>query len=166
MSQFRSFATAQFWKLYEQLPADIQTLASEKYKLFRKDPFHPSLSFQAKGEVWTVNIGRSYRAIARRKDNASTGSGSDHTKTTTRFSSELGENKTIGDAAASGRVQSGRQHSQHFQSLVIPHRSPGCCISGTLVTRLIQSSGPGRFCGCGGTLKQLLLLQRSLNRIP
>jgi hypothetical protein len=70
VSQVRSFATAQFWKLYEQLPADVQALANEKYKLFRKDPFHPSLSFQAKGEVWTVNIGRSYRAIARRKDNA------------------------------------------------------------------------------------------------
>ena len=33
--------------------------------MFRSDPFHPSLEFQRKVEVWTVAIGRSYRAIAR-----------------------------------------------------------------------------------------------------
>ena len=34
-----------------------------------RNPYHPSLEFQAKGKVWTVAIGRSYRAIARRFEN-------------------------------------------------------------------------------------------------
>jgi hypothetical protein len=44
-------------------PSHIQDLASEKYELFKQDRQHPSLGFQAKGSVWTVDIGRSYRAI-------------------------------------------------------------------------------------------------------
>ncbi len=64
MSAFRSSATPQFWKLFGQLPLNVQDLALEKYELFKLDPYHPSLAFQPKGGVWTVNIGRSYRAIA------------------------------------------------------------------------------------------------------
>lgn len=44
-------------------------MATEKYKLFKIEPYHPSLGFQAKGKVWTVDIGRSYRAIAFRTEN-------------------------------------------------------------------------------------------------
>lgn len=69
MSQLRSFATARFWKLFAELPAEVQDLAVKKYQLFKQDPHHPSLGFQAKGNVWTVDIGRSYRAIAFRTGN-------------------------------------------------------------------------------------------------
>ncbi|HXJ95851.1 MAG TPA: hypothetical protein VMT20_23670 [Terriglobia bacterium] len=65
----RFFLTTSFRKLYAGLPPAVQNLADEKYRLFKQDPFHPSLEFQAKGRVWTVAIGRSYRAIARRFDN-------------------------------------------------------------------------------------------------
>jgi hypothetical protein len=34
---------------------------------FGTTPMHPSLEFQAKGNVWTVAINRSYRAIGRRQ---------------------------------------------------------------------------------------------------
>jgi len=34
-----------------------------------RNPYHPSLEFQAKGKIWTVAIGRSHRAIARRFEN-------------------------------------------------------------------------------------------------
>jgi hypothetical protein len=51
------------------LPVEAQDLAIEKYELFRQDPHHPSLGFQAKGRVWTVDIGRSYRAIAIKTEN-------------------------------------------------------------------------------------------------
>jgi hypothetical protein len=51
------------------LPADVQALADSKFALFEKDPFHPSLAFRQKGEVWTANVGRSYRAIAYKKGN-------------------------------------------------------------------------------------------------
>lgn len=69
MSPLRSFLTPRFRKLYGGLPQGVQRLADQKYQLFQQDPFHPSLEFQAKGKVWTVAIGRSYRAIARRFGN-------------------------------------------------------------------------------------------------
>ena len=69
MNPLRSFLTANFRKLYADLPKDIQELADEKYRFFQRDPFHPSLEFTAKGKVWTAAIGRSYRAIARRFEN-------------------------------------------------------------------------------------------------
>jgi hypothetical protein len=62
---FRSFALPEFWKCYDGLPADVRTQAA----LFEQEPFHPSLGLQQKGEVWTVDIGRSYRAIAYREGN-------------------------------------------------------------------------------------------------
>lgn len=69
MSNLRSSATSGFWKLFTDLPIDVQDLAIEKYELFNRDPHHPSLGFQAKGRVWTVDIGRSYRAIAFKTEN-------------------------------------------------------------------------------------------------
>lgn len=69
MTALRSFLTPSFRRLYGDLPKDVQKLADEKYRLFQQDPFHPSLEFRAKGKVWTVAIGRSYRAIARRFEN-------------------------------------------------------------------------------------------------
>ena len=64
MIRVRSSTTSRFWKLFSLLPAEGQDLAVDKYELFKQDPFHPSLGFQEKGRVWTVEIGRSYRAIA------------------------------------------------------------------------------------------------------
>lgn len=64
---FRSFAVPDFWKCYKKLPVYIQELADKKFAQFTKEPFHPSLGLQRKGEVWTVDIGRSYRAIALRE---------------------------------------------------------------------------------------------------
>jgi len=64
----RSSATPRFWKLFSRLPTGVQDLAIEKYELFRQNPFHPSLGFQEKGKVWTVDIGRSHRAIAFRNE--------------------------------------------------------------------------------------------------
>ena len=43
-----------------------RVLADAKYALFELEPFHPSLGLQQKGEVWTLDVGRSYRAIAYR----------------------------------------------------------------------------------------------------
>jgi hypothetical protein len=62
----QSSATPRFWKLFSRLPAEVQDLALEKYELFRQNPFHPSLGFHQKGRVWTVEIGRSHRAIGLR----------------------------------------------------------------------------------------------------
>jgi len=62
-----SRALASFWKCYEQLPQQIQKLADRKFALFKNNPRHPSLGFKKKGGVYTVDIGRSYRAIARER---------------------------------------------------------------------------------------------------
>ena len=62
----RSFALPEFWKCYEALPESTRALADDKFVLFERAPFHPSLGLQQKGAVWTVDVGRSYRAIAYR----------------------------------------------------------------------------------------------------
>lgn len=66
---FRSFAPSDFWKCYDSLPGNAQVLADDKFALFEGDPFHPSLALQQKGDVWTVDVGRSYRAVAYRDGN-------------------------------------------------------------------------------------------------
>jgi hypothetical protein len=68
--QFRSFALPGFWRCYQALPANVRALADAKFSLFEKEPFHPSLALKRKGEVWTVDVGRSYRAIAYRESDA------------------------------------------------------------------------------------------------
>ena len=62
--KFRSFALPEFWKCYQSLPANVRVLADAKFARFEKDPFHPSLALKQKGEVWTADVGRSYRSIA------------------------------------------------------------------------------------------------------
>jgi len=62
-----SRALASFWKCYEQLPQQIQKLADRKFALFKSNPRHPSLGFKKKGGVYTVDIRRNYRAIARER---------------------------------------------------------------------------------------------------
>jgi len=64
---FQSFASERFWQLYSELPPEVQRLADKQYELFREDPFHPSLHLKQVGDVWTVRIGRSHRAIGYRE---------------------------------------------------------------------------------------------------
>jgi hypothetical protein len=64
---FQSFASERFWKLYQDLPTEVQRLADRQYEIFRQDPFHPSLHLKQIGELWTVRIGQSYRAIGYRE---------------------------------------------------------------------------------------------------
>jgi hypothetical protein len=66
---FRSFCLPEFWKRYAELPLEVREAADKKYALFARDPFHPSLGLEHKGDVWTADIGRSYRAIANRDGN-------------------------------------------------------------------------------------------------
>lgn len=64
---FQSFASERFWKLYGELPVEVQRLADKQYALFRKDPFHPSLHLKQNGEVCSVRIGQSHRTIGHRE---------------------------------------------------------------------------------------------------
>ncbi len=58
-----------FWKRYALLPFEVQKLADKNYELLKRDPWHPSLHFKKIGSgnksLWSVRIGRYYRALAR-----------------------------------------------------------------------------------------------------
>jgi hypothetical protein len=70
VSNLKSIPSPSFWKLYEGLPVEIRRLADKAVLDFQENLHHPSLGFARKGGVYTVEIGRSYRAIARYRDGA------------------------------------------------------------------------------------------------
>lgn len=61
--------TKEFERRYRDLPASIQQRAEKQERLFRENPFHPSLhteKLQPKGkEVWSYRIDRQYRILFR-----------------------------------------------------------------------------------------------------
>ena len=58
-----------FWECFGGLPADLQKTAREKYRLWRRDHFHPSLHFKLVGErLWSVRITKDYRSLGRQND--------------------------------------------------------------------------------------------------
>ena len=62
----RSVAARRFWALYHALPTDVQKLAVKSYRLWRRDPHHPSLRFrrlQGSDDLFTVRIGDHFRAL-------------------------------------------------------------------------------------------------------
>jgi len=62
-----SHALPSFWKCHERLPRHVQQLADKNFALFKENSRHPSLRFRKKGGVYTVEVGRSYRALARER---------------------------------------------------------------------------------------------------
>jgi hypothetical protein len=59
----KHFTTPEFWEHYHQLPREIQELADKNYELLKADPKHPSLHFKQIGNLWSVRVGRNYRAL-------------------------------------------------------------------------------------------------------
>ena len=65
----KSIATRRFWELFQALPAEVQTLATKNYHLWRRDPRHPSLRFrrlQGSEDRFTVRVGDHYRGLGRK----------------------------------------------------------------------------------------------------
>ena len=59
-----SHRSRKFKKSYALLPAHAQALAIKNYRLWREDPWHPSLQFKDIGSsLWSVRIGIDYRAV-------------------------------------------------------------------------------------------------------
>jgi hypothetical protein len=57
----------QFWNCFNALPANIQKIAREKYALWERECFHPSLRFKPlRDDLWSVRINQNYRALGRR----------------------------------------------------------------------------------------------------
>lgn len=64
----KSVATRRFWEYYRSLPAEIQQLAVKSYRLWQRDPHHPSLRFRrlhGTADRFTVRIGEHHRALAK-----------------------------------------------------------------------------------------------------
>ena len=66
--------TADFWKEYRALPADIRERADKQFALLKANPRHPSLQFkkltERRGrEIWSARVTRKYRALAAKDDN-------------------------------------------------------------------------------------------------
>jgi len=57
-------ATPKFWKYYEALPKEIQTLADRNFDLLKLDSHYPSLHFKKVGRMWSARVGIHYRAAA------------------------------------------------------------------------------------------------------
>jgi len=62
----KHFTTSTFWEYYCQLPQEIQELADKNYELLKQDPKHPSLHFKKIKSLWSVRVGKNYRALLQR----------------------------------------------------------------------------------------------------
>jgi hypothetical protein len=61
-----SSTTERFWRFYRKLPGEVKEQARETYKLFRNDPYHPSLHFKrvhSRRPIFSVRINIDYRAV-------------------------------------------------------------------------------------------------------
>ena len=56
--------TSRFWKLFDDLPDDVQKVARKNYALLKGDPSHPSLHLKKVGKFWSVRAGIHHRALA------------------------------------------------------------------------------------------------------
>ena len=65
--------TPEFEKRYRQLPVSVQKKAERREKIFRENPFHPSLKTEKleprQREYWSFRLDREYRVIFRFLDN-------------------------------------------------------------------------------------------------
>jgi hypothetical protein len=62
-------AHRRFWKAFEKLPTPVQDLAREKFAMWKRDPFHPSLGFEERrNNICVVRIGNSSRAVGVREN--------------------------------------------------------------------------------------------------
>jgi len=59
----RHYTSSDFWTLYWALPVEIRRLADKNYELLKDNPRHPSLQLKRIDELWSVRVGRQYRAI-------------------------------------------------------------------------------------------------------
>jgi len=63
----RCRTTRQFWRLFSNLPPDVQQDAKRAYRLFQNNPAHPGLPFkklEGEDNLYSARIGLDYRALA------------------------------------------------------------------------------------------------------
>ena len=62
----KSRRTLSFRVAFDRLPSNIQVEAREAYRLFVRNPDHPSLRFEkkhTKRPIWSARINREYRVL-------------------------------------------------------------------------------------------------------
>ncbi len=63
----KSKVTPEFRKLLRALPNDVRKQARDAYRLFKRDPYHPSLQFKRIiDQLYSVRVGIKYRALGLR----------------------------------------------------------------------------------------------------
>jgi hypothetical protein len=68
VSAVKSIATRRFWELFQVLPSEVQILAVKNYRLWRRNPHHPSLRFrrlQGSEDRFSIRVGDHCRAPGR-----------------------------------------------------------------------------------------------------
>jgi hypothetical protein len=61
-----SLTAPRFWTAYRALPTDIRDAARKAYRLFRDNPYHPSLQFKRvhdREPIYSTRVTRAYRAV-------------------------------------------------------------------------------------------------------
>jgi hypothetical protein len=59
----KHYTSSDFWALYWALPVEIRELAEKNYQLLKENPRHRSLQLKRVEELWSVRVGKHYRAI-------------------------------------------------------------------------------------------------------
>ena len=70
MSPFQSYASDEFWDLYEELPLEIRRAADKQFALFERNPSHRSLHLKQVGGLWSARVTEAYRVPALRQENS------------------------------------------------------------------------------------------------
>ena len=59
----KHFASRRFWQCYRNLPENVRELADKNFESLKADPKHPSLHFKQIDRLWSVRVGKHYRAL-------------------------------------------------------------------------------------------------------
>lgn len=59
----KSRATRRYWALFRRLPVEVRRTALKQYRLWLKDPRHPSIQFKKIDLIWSARVTADYRAL-------------------------------------------------------------------------------------------------------
>lgn len=60
----KSSTTPSFRRRLRELPPPVRRLARKNFKLWLRNPHHPSLHFKKVGRFWSARVGGDFRALA------------------------------------------------------------------------------------------------------
>ena len=67
----KSFLVEPFFRYWRTVPREIRQLARKNFRLWKRDPRHPSLRFkQVKPDVWSARVGLDFRVLGRVRGDA------------------------------------------------------------------------------------------------